>query len=413
MATNTIFLVRGDTTANWENKNPILKNREVAYDKTANRLKVGDGTTAWKSLPYVKPDVINDLTTGGSDKALSAEMGKELKALVEKKADITTVNNLETNLTNLINGSIPKPYDGLDNRSPNAFLSAKQGYVLDKKIIANKVTVSHSYSDTSSVNALSAGAGYWLYKWLQDKANKSDLDNLEDTLTEVINNTVKEMHLVRLNYFDANPAGGKKNNDKDHITTYPYKLTIPEGVSRITISGCGGGGGLGTLLGQLYAGWTGGCFKDLEVKVKPGDILSLRPGVGGYGAYDDKGYRGSDSVVALNDAVIMRIAGGNGGSSGHAGNQNAEMIITDNSSIVRSSMICQVNPSAPHLHTLKTKNYISDSTADFIYALNSTKTIFSPYGEGASFSGGYMLGNTEASGNPGLLIVEYVEPLKE
>lgn len=407
MATNTIFLVRGDTTANWENKNPILKNREVAYDKTANRLKVGDGTTAWKSLPYVKPDVIDNFEDGGSDAALSAERGKELKALVDQKADITTVNSLKTDLINLINGSIPKPYDGLDNQNPNAFLSANQGYVLNQKIIDSKVTVSHSYADTSSTNALSAGAGYWLYKWLQDKANKSDLDNLKDTLTEVINNTVKEMHLVRLNYFDTNPVGGKKNNDKDHITTYPYKLTIPEGVNRITISGCGGGGGLGKLLGQLYSGWTGGCFKDLEVKVKAGDVLSLRPGVGGYGAYDDKGYRGSDSVVALNDTVIMRIAGGNGGSTSHAGNQNLDMFILDDADIiVRNSMICQISPSSASSYKLN--DYVLDSDSVFINALGSPKSMFSPYGEGASF-----YGDSSEEGYPGLLIVEYVEPSKE
>ena len=78
MATTIDIRIRGDTAANWETKNPILKQRELGYDMTAKRLKVGDGLTAWKDLAYVAPDVIDDLTTGGETEGLSAEQGKVL-----------------------------------------------------------------------------------------------------------------------------------------------------------------------------------------------------------------------------------------------------------------------------------------------------------------------------------------------
>ena len=210
MATNTIFLVRGDTAANWEAKNTILKNREVAYDKTAGRLKVGDGTTAWKSLPYVKPDVINDLSTGGSDKALSAEMAKELKRLIDTKADITTVNNLEINLTQLINNSKVTVINEIKstNKTTDA-LSAYQGYELQQAIgkkadsttinnlkteltqlINNsKVTIINNLLSTNTTAALSAYQGYVLRLSIDKKADITTVNNLKTELTNLINNS--------------------------------------------------------------------------------------------------------------------------------------------------------------------------------------------------------------------------------
>lgn len=78
MANSVKYLLRNDTAANWTAKNPILAQGEPGYDSTANRLKFGNAATAWNDLPYVAPDVVNDLTTGGTDKALSAEQGKLL-----------------------------------------------------------------------------------------------------------------------------------------------------------------------------------------------------------------------------------------------------------------------------------------------------------------------------------------------
>lgn len=43
---------RRDTATNWSNENPILSQGEMALDITNNRFKLGDGSTAWNSLPY-------------------------------------------------------------------------------------------------------------------------------------------------------------------------------------------------------------------------------------------------------------------------------------------------------------------------------------------------------------------------
>lgn len=45
--------LRGDTDANWASSNPVLAAREVGVctDAVPPYIKLGDGTTAWNSLP--------------------------------------------------------------------------------------------------------------------------------------------------------------------------------------------------------------------------------------------------------------------------------------------------------------------------------------------------------------------------
>lgn len=81
MANRIRFTIRSDSTEHWRNINPVLSLFEAAYDTTVRRLKFGDGIHKWTELPYMKPDVIDNLTSTSIDDALSANMGKYLKAL--------------------------------------------------------------------------------------------------------------------------------------------------------------------------------------------------------------------------------------------------------------------------------------------------------------------------------------------
>lgn len=56
MALNNLkirFTFRGDTAENWRNVNPVLLQNEAGRETDTNRVKFGDGTTAWNGLPYV------------------------------------------------------------------------------------------------------------------------------------------------------------------------------------------------------------------------------------------------------------------------------------------------------------------------------------------------------------------------
>ena len=49
---NTKALLRNDTSANWYTNNPVLGAGEIGIEKDTNKIKIGNGSTAWNSLPY-------------------------------------------------------------------------------------------------------------------------------------------------------------------------------------------------------------------------------------------------------------------------------------------------------------------------------------------------------------------------
>jgi hypothetical protein len=78
----TQIKLRRDTYQNWYDNNPILAEGEPAYDLTNKKLKIGDGTTTWRLLPYfddqttdlsvvaqnIIPDTDNTRDLGSPDK---------------------------------------------------------------------------------------------------------------------------------------------------------------------------------------------------------------------------------------------------------------------------------------------------------------------------------------------------------
>jgi|HubBroStandDraft_6_1064221.scaffolds.fasta_scaffold102499_3 hypothetical protein len=47
-----VIQLRGDTAANWTRVDPVLHQRELGFETDTDKAKVGDGETAWTSLPY-------------------------------------------------------------------------------------------------------------------------------------------------------------------------------------------------------------------------------------------------------------------------------------------------------------------------------------------------------------------------
>ena len=48
-----IIQLRRDTASNWTSANPILAQGELGVETDTNKIKVGDGSTAWASLGYL------------------------------------------------------------------------------------------------------------------------------------------------------------------------------------------------------------------------------------------------------------------------------------------------------------------------------------------------------------------------
>lgn len=54
----TQIKLRRDSYQNWYDNNPVLAEGEPCFDITNKKLKIGDGTTAWRLLPYFEPEKI-------------------------------------------------------------------------------------------------------------------------------------------------------------------------------------------------------------------------------------------------------------------------------------------------------------------------------------------------------------------
>jgi hypothetical protein len=56
MPQNAVIKLRRDVAADWTSNNPVLAEGEFGWESDTNTLKVGDGVTAWASLPYFATD---------------------------------------------------------------------------------------------------------------------------------------------------------------------------------------------------------------------------------------------------------------------------------------------------------------------------------------------------------------------
>lgn len=106
--------MRRDTAANWEHHNPVLMQGEMGIvTDDPNLYKVGDGTTAWNSLPY-----------RGYNGTIAQGPGESENAVMSQKATthlVSVSQNIETGKKELLIGGTPalivdnKPEAGSDN----------------------------------------------------------------------------------------------------------------------------------------------------------------------------------------------------------------------------------------------------------------------------------------------------------
>jgi hypothetical protein len=88
-----IIQVRGGTAAGAVSTNPILAQKELGYETDTGKLKIGDGATAYTSLPYFNADeawAVSSLAGG--------ETGSPTGATNELIGCVCTDGNIVVNL---------------------------------------------------------------------------------------------------------------------------------------------------------------------------------------------------------------------------------------------------------------------------------------------------------------------------
>jgi len=118
MPVGTIIKIRRDAAADWTAGNPVLSEGEFGYETDTGILKVGDGTTAYNSLPAL---IVYGTTAGttcqGNDSRLSNARTPTTHAATHKSAgsDVIKIDELAAgtdvttlNATSLVHGLLPK-----------------------------------------------------------------------------------------------------------------------------------------------------------------------------------------------------------------------------------------------------------------------------------------------------------------
>ena len=81
--------LRHDTAANWTANNPTLAAAEAGVETDTNKVKLGDGATAWTALPYFTGGVFISSPTWGATMTLTTLGYSEIRVVL---AGATTVN---------------------------------------------------------------------------------------------------------------------------------------------------------------------------------------------------------------------------------------------------------------------------------------------------------------------------------
>jgi Major tropism determinant N-terminal domain len=71
---STIIQHKRGTAAQWTSLNPTLYAGEFGWESDTNRFKIGNGTTAWNTLPYASPALAQGLPSGGTAGQLLAKI---------------------------------------------------------------------------------------------------------------------------------------------------------------------------------------------------------------------------------------------------------------------------------------------------------------------------------------------------
>lgn len=163
----TQIQVRRGTASQWTSSNPTLSAGEFGFETDTNKLKCGNGSTAWNSLAYINND--GDITgvtagTGLSGGGTSGTVTVSIDTSVT--ADLTTAQTL-TNKTlttpNLNDPKINLAFDAQTGTTYTTVLNDNGQVVTMNNASANTLSIptnaSVAYPIGTQINVLQIGAG--------------------------------------------------------------------------------------------------------------------------------------------------------------------------------------------------------------------------------------------------------------
>jgi hypothetical protein len=161
MAVVTQIQVRRGTASQWTSTNPVLAAGELGAETDTNKIKCGNGSTAWNSLPYIASE--GDITgvTAGTGLSGGGTTGTVTVSIdTGVTADLTTAQTL-TNKT-LTDPKINLAFDA-ETASYTAVLANNGQVVTMSNASANTFSIptnaSVAFPIGTQINVLQIGAG--------------------------------------------------------------------------------------------------------------------------------------------------------------------------------------------------------------------------------------------------------------
>jgi len=156
--------IRRGTAANWTSTNPTLSVGELAFETDTGKVKVGNGSTAWTSLPYVG-DIsgVSDTEIGYLDGVTSA-----IQTQLDGKASSTDLSNHASDTTNvhgIADTSVLETTSGAQSK-----VDALETEVKDY----TDTSVSNHNSDTTSVHGIADTSALETQTGAQSKADSAE-----------------------------------------------------------------------------------------------------------------------------------------------------------------------------------------------------------------------------------------------
>ena len=112
-----VIKIRRGTTQQWAASNRVLQLGELGLDTTLNKLKAGNGSTAWSSLAFLQADAdVTELAQDAIATALANGTHSNITVTYSDNgnsislatgADVITTTSLSNTLTNATTGYVP------------------------------------------------------------------------------------------------------------------------------------------------------------------------------------------------------------------------------------------------------------------------------------------------------------------
>lgn len=215
MAVQTQMQVRRGTAASWTSTNPTLAAGEWGLETDTGKTKIGDGATAWASLPYASLSVTAGTGISVSTASNVSTVTNTMATTIDAKGDLVAGTGADT-FSRLAAGA-----NGLFLTTDSAEATGLKWSTVPGTSTAGTAKISSGFGATTYTYSFTMNPGaYNVYVWNSNSPNGYVASKLTFGSTTFGSNQVKTWTAT------ANPGAGVGNVNTVNITTSLASFTI-------------------------------------------------------------------------------------------------------------------------------------------------------------------------------------------